>query len=36
MVTARVSLKVPVLFPGSIGFPFPGIDGTAGAVEEVQ
>lgn len=33
-VTADVHLKVPVLFPGSIGFPFPGIDGHAGAVEE--
>ncbi|MET8247734.1 TadE family protein [Streptomyces sp. NPDC005202] len=35
-VTADVSLKVPVLFPGSIGFPFPGITGHAGAVEEAK
>ncbi|MFD7403809.1 TadE/TadG family type IV pilus assembly protein [Streptomyces sp. NPDC059866] len=33
-VTADVSLDVPVLFPGSVGFPFPGVDGHAGAVEE--
>ncbi|MFE5186870.1 pilus assembly protein [Streptomyces sp. NPDC056628] len=33
MVTADVKLEVPVLFPGSIGFPFT-VDGHAGAVEE--
>ncbi|MBE8474134.1 pilus assembly protein [Streptomyces sp. 3R004] len=32
-VTADVSLKVPVLFPGSIGFPFT-VEGHAGAVQE--
>ncbi|MDT9698833.1 pilus assembly protein [Streptomyces sp. P17] len=32
-VTAEVRLKVPVLFPGSIGFPFT-VEGRAGAVEE--
>ncbi|MER6677095.1 pilus assembly protein [Streptomyces sp. NPDC000983] len=32
-VTAEVRLKVPVLFPGSIGFPFT-VEGHAGAVEE--
>ncbi|MFD5568326.1 TadE/TadG family type IV pilus assembly protein [Streptomyces cadmiisoli] len=32
-VTADVTLRVPVLFPGSIGFPFE-VDGHAGAVEE--
>ncbi|MFJ8140096.1 TadE family protein [Streptomyces sp. NPDC096013] len=32
-VTADVTLKVPVLFPGSIGFPFT-VRGHAGAVEE--
>ncbi|MES5816712.1 TadE family protein [Streptomyces sp. RG80] len=32
-VTADVSLTVPVLFPGSIGFPFT-VEGHAGAVEE--
>ena len=32
-VTADVTLKVPVLFPGSIAFPFK-VDGHAGAVEE--
>ncbi|MEU9308692.1 TadE family protein [Streptomyces sp. NPDC048256] len=32
-VTADVSLKVPVLFPGTIAFPFT-VHGHAGAVEE--
>ncbi|MDC0773972.1 TadE/TadG family type IV pilus assembly protein [Streptomyces sp. HD] len=32
-VTARVSLDVPVLFPGSIAFPFT-VEGKAGAIEE--
>lgn len=32
-VTADVSLKVPVLFPGAIGFPFT-VKGHAGAVQE--
>lgn len=32
-VTADVGLKVPVLFPGLIGFPIP-VTGHAGAVEE--
>lgn len=32
-VTARVSLDVPVLFPGSIPFPFE-VEGDAGAIEE--
>lgn len=32
-VTADVHLDVPVLFPGSIAFPFQ-VDGHAGAVEE--
>ncbi|MFI2430638.1 TadE family protein [Streptomyces sp. NPDC018693] len=32
-VTATVTLRVPVLFPGSIGFPFE-VEGHAGAVEE--
>lgn len=32
-VTADVHLDVPVLFPGSIAFPF-RVDGHAGAVEE--
>lgn len=32
-VTADVSLKVPVLFPGTINFPFT-VHGHAGAVEE--
>ncbi|MFI9768552.1 TadE/TadG family type IV pilus assembly protein [Streptomyces sp. NPDC052415] len=32
-VTAEVRLEVPVLFPGSIGFPFT-VEGHAGAVEE--
>ncbi|MDO0935978.1 pilus assembly protein [Streptomyces sp. DG2A-72] len=32
-VTADVRLEVPVLFPGSIGFPF-RVTGHAGAVEE--
>ncbi|MFI6011764.1 pilus assembly protein [Streptomyces sp. NPDC051243] len=32
-VTADVTLKVPVLFPGAIGFPFE-VEGHAGAVEE--
>jgi hypothetical protein len=34
-VTADVTLKVPVLFPGSIAFPFE-VDAHAGAVEEVK
>ena len=34
-VTADVTLKVPVLFPGSIGFPFE-VEGHAGAVEEAK
>ncbi|MEU6813284.1 TadE family protein [Streptomyces sp. NPDC046860] len=34
-VTADVSLKVPVLFPGSIDFPVT-VRGHAGAVEEVK
>ncbi|MDL5203544.1 pilus assembly protein [Streptomyces sp. ALI-76-A] len=34
-VTATVTLRVPVLFPGSIGFPFE-VEGHAGAVEEVK
>ncbi|MGW0336897.1 TadE/TadG family type IV pilus assembly protein [Streptomyces sp. NPDC003011] len=34
-VTADVILHVPVLFPGSIGFPF-DVTGHAGAVEEVK
>jgi hypothetical protein len=32
-VTADVKLKVPVLFPGAVGFPFE-VRGHAGAVEE--
>ena len=32
-VTADVKLRVPVLFPGAIGFPFE-VKGHAGAVEE--
>ncbi|MEU0025436.1 TadE family protein [Streptomyces sp. NPDC006335] len=32
-VKATVTLQVPVLFPGSIGFPF-DVEGHAGAVEE--
>ncbi|SDM94679.1 TadE-like protein [Streptomyces sp. cf386] len=32
-VTADVSLEVPVLFPGAIGFPFT-VEGHAGAVQE--
>ncbi|WP_369175321.1 pilus assembly protein [Streptomyces sp. R28] len=32
-VTADVRLEVPVLFPGSIGFPFT-VEGHAGAVQE--
>ncbi|MGN9759584.1 pilus assembly protein [Streptomyces sp. SD31] len=32
-VTADVRLRIPVLFPGAIGFPF-DIEGHAGAVEE--
>lgn len=32
-VTAEVTLKVPVLFPGALGFPFE-VRGQAGAVEE--
>jgi hypothetical protein len=34
-VTAKVALKVPVLFPGAIGFPFT-VHGSAGAVEEAK
>ncbi|MBV7700955.1 TadE/TadG family type IV pilus assembly protein [Streptomyces sp. TRM70350] len=34
LVTADVRLEVPVLFPGSVGFPFPGVVGHAGAVVE--
>lgn len=34
LVTAEVRLDVPVLFPGSIGFPFPRVAGHAGAVVE--
>lgn len=34
-VTADVTLHVPVLFPGAIGFPF-DVKGHAGAVEEVK
>ncbi|MFF5298626.1 TadE/TadG family type IV pilus assembly protein [Streptomyces sp. NPDC013161] len=34
-VTADVTLKVPVLFPGSIAFPFT-VHGHAGAVEEAK
>lgn len=34
-VTADVTLHVPVLFPGAIGFPF-DVEGHAGAVEEVK
>ncbi|MGI5457456.1 pilus assembly protein [Streptomyces sp. CA-249302] len=34
-VTADVHLKVPVLFPGAIGFPFT-VNGHAGAVEEAK
>ncbi|MFJ4684438.1 pilus assembly protein [Streptomyces sp. NPDC088789] len=33
-VTARVVLRVPVLFPGTVAFPFE-VRGEAGAVEEV-
>jgi hypothetical protein len=33
-VTADVTIKVPVLFPGTISFPF-SVHGHAGAVEEV-
>ncbi|TXS54064.1 pilus assembly protein [Streptomyces sp. uw30] len=32
-VTSRVTLRVPVLFPGAIGFPFT-VEGHAGAVQE--
>ncbi len=32
-VTADVRLRVPILFPGTIGFPF-DVTGHAGAVEE--
>ncbi|MFJ7075056.1 TadE/TadG family type IV pilus assembly protein [Streptomyces sp. NPDC098781] len=32
-VTADVKLRVPVLFPGAIGFPFT-VEGHAGAVQE--
>ncbi|MFF3498929.1 pilus assembly protein [Streptomyces sp. NPDC003247] len=32
-VTARVTLRVPVLFPGTVSFPF-DVHGQAGAVEE--
>jgi len=34
-VKATVTLHVPVLFPGAIGFPF-DVKGHAGAVEEVK
>ncbi|MFC3351411.1 pilus assembly protein [Streptomyces echinoruber] len=34
-VTASVALRVPVLFPGSVAFPFT-VHGHAGAVEEVK
>ncbi|POX51541.1 septum formation initiator [Streptomyces sp. Ru71] len=34
-VTARVSLEVPILFPGVLGFPFK-VHGSAGAVEEAK
>lgn len=34
-VRSAVSLKVPVLFPGSIAFPFT-VHGAAGAVEEAK
>ncbi|MCT9081120.1 TadE/TadG family type IV pilus assembly protein [Streptomyces fulvoviolaceus] len=34
-VRATVTLHVPVLFPGAIGFPF-DVKGHAGAVEEVK
>lgn len=34
-VTAHVSLEVPLLFPGVIGFPLP-VKGSAGAVEEAK
>ncbi|WP_244313339.1 pilus assembly protein [Streptomyces zinciresistens] len=33
LVTAEVTLRVPVLFPGAIGFPL-DVRGRAGAVEE--
>lgn len=32
-ITSDVSIKVPVLFPGTISFPFT-VKGHAGAVEE--
>jgi hypothetical protein len=32
-VTAHVTLQVPILFPGVIGFPLP-VEGHAGAVQE--
>ncbi|MFB7373332.1 TadE/TadG family type IV pilus assembly protein [Streptomyces sp. NPDC056222] len=35
MVTATVRLKVPVLFPGAISFPFT-VTGEAGAVKEEE
>ncbi|WP_345617021.1 pilus assembly protein [Streptomyces ziwulingensis] len=34
-VRATVTLRVPVLFPGSVGFPFE-VEGHAGAVEEAK
>ncbi|MCX5061109.1 MULTISPECIES: pilus assembly protein [unclassified Streptomyces] len=34
-VTSDVSIKVPVLFPGTISFPF-NVKGHAGAVEEAK
>jgi hypothetical protein len=34
-VTSDVELKVPVLFPGTIAFPFT-VEGHAGAVEEAK
>lgn len=34
-VTADVAIEVPVLFPGSVSFPFT-VHGHAGAVEEVK
>ncbi|MER5909192.1 TadE family protein [Streptomyces sp. NPDC001982] len=34
-VTADVTLKVPVLFPGTVAFPFT-VHGHAGAVEEAK
>ena len=34
-VTADVTLQVPILFPGTLSFPFP-VHGHAGAVEEAD